>query len=135
MNNLIFSLINKQLQDELDNLANIFMVDKTEAKNLINHNINWDILKRCKKNHHYENNEEGSIVKDRCVARIWNNGLGAQCSRLSTNGSEFCKTHASLKYPKWCEGCYRDFGENRKHDYRWEHFGKITDPLPKCFTN
>lgn len=42
---------------------------------------------------------------DKCHARIWNNGFGAQCSCSKSGYAPFCKTHAGgeLSFGKFCD--------------------------------
>lgn len=60
------------------------------------------------------------INYDKCMARIWNNGLGAQCSRNPIEESDFCKLH--LKRNEIC--C--EAAENKKG--LW--FGRIDQERP-----
>ena len=125
MEKQIYQLIKDQLTNDLDDLSSYFNVDYTLALTLLDPTI--DTSGRVKKTF-------TGCDEKRCLARVWNNGYGDQCSRKKTNGSSFCTTHASLKQPRWCKGCFIEFGENRFHNYVWEHLGKITDPAPTCIT-
>jgi hypothetical protein len=125
MEKQIYQLINDQLTNDLKDLSSYFNVDYNLALSLLDPTI--DTSGRVKKTF-------TGCHEKRCQARVWNNGYGAQCSRKKTNGSSFCMTHASLKQPRWCKGCFIEFGENRFHNYAWEHLGKITDPPPTCIT-
>ena len=60
------------------------------------------------------------INYDKCMARIWNNGFGAQCSRNPFEESDYCKLH--LKKSEIC--C--EPAENKKG--LW--FGRIDQERP-----
>ncbi len=126
MNRDTYNLINQLLSKNAIELANHFQVDSEIAEMIITDNKNLEMLARSKKSCQLKTDE-------RCQARVWNNAKGSQCGRRPTEGSEFCKTHASLKYPKWCSGCFHVFGEDRFHKYVWEHLGRISDEPPSCF--
>lgn len=115
-----------QLRQDVVQLATHFQVDTEIAEQITDDNINLEMLARPKKTCQLKTDE-------RCQARVWNNAKGGQCGRRPTEGSEFCQTHASLKYPKWCSGCFQEFGEDRFHKYVWEHLGRISDEAPSCF--
>ncbi len=121
----IYQLVKKHLTQDIIQLADHFNQDHDQALALLENDLHS--FKREKRQFKGESEK-------RCMARVWNNGQGAQCSRHQTNGSEFCRTHAALKQPKWCKGCFLEFKENRFHKYVWEHFGKITDPVPTCIS-
>ena len=38
------------------------------------------------------------ICYDRCLARVWNGGLGGQCSRRAMDGRDVCKKHADGQF-------------------------------------
>ncbi len=126
MNSDIYYLIMTQLRKDAVQLATHFQVETEIAEQIIPDNRNLEMLARPKKSCQLKTDE-------RCQARVWNNAKGGQCTRCPTEGSEFCQTHAGLKYPKWCKGCFQEFGENRFHQYVWEHLGRISDQPPSCF--
>lgn len=127
MNNEIFELIKNQISNDIIHLSEQFNVPIDATLELMVSVHNRSYFKRDKRKYK-------ELERLRCTARTWNNGKpGGRCSRSSTEGSDFCMTHAGLKMPKWCRGCFLDYGENRFHNYQWEHFGRYTDPLPKCF--
>lgn len=132
MNGILNDFFNEQLIDTAYHLDNKFNTNATEDEinTFVEQVKDKSYFQRKKKV--YKDKNDGKI---RCSARTWNDGKpGGRCSRNATNGSEFCQSHASLKLPKWCRGCFLDYGENRYHNYQWEHFGRYNDPLPRCFT-
>lgn len=117
------------IQDRLQKLASILALEygipEESAMRLLEPGGAWHTLGD-------RDETEPPPFDKQCTARIWNGGYGGRCSRSSVDGSEFCWTHGSLKFPRLCRGCKVDHGENRYHNYVWEHFGKWDDPLPKC---
>jgi hypothetical protein len=63
----------------------------------------------------------GKIDPCLCLARVWNGGHGAQCTRKGKEGG-FCSQH--LK-PKDCKEC------GVLHDYVWQHLGRVDVPIEK----
>ena len=77
----------------------------------------------------------------RCNARIWDRPLvevgnyTRQCSRTKLNNSDFCKSHGKEldKDRQLCLACYNFYGENINHKYKWEHLGRMDDPVPTWY--
>ena len=65
--------------------------------------------------------------KVQCIAR--SGRTGEQCTRGTKNGSEFCGLHGPYLEPKRCSRCSRN-GEDIFHSAKWEHFGRIDQPIP-----
>ncbi len=122
----LYSLIASKLTEDVCHLSEHFQVDRHQALNILDSNKDLNMLSRGKKTAQLDTTQ-------RCQARVWNQGKGGQCSRGKTEGSDFCQTHAGLKYPKWCKGCFIEFKKDCFHKYVWEHLGRITDPPPSCF--
>ena len=64
---------------------------------------------------------DGKIDPCLCLARVWNGGHGAQCTRKAKEGG-FCSQH--LK-PKHC----KEYGIDYPH--AWYHLGRVDEPLEK----
>jgi hypothetical protein len=132
MSDIFYDIVRNLLIDTVYSLDHKFNTKITEEdiKTLVEQVKDKSYFQRKKK--YFIEKKNGKI---RCNARTWNDGKpGGRCSRNATNGSDFCKSHSSLKLPKWCSGCFKDYRENRYHNYQWEHFGRYNDPLPRCFT-
>lgn len=115
MDIVVFKIVNKSKNKVLNTLSNHFNIDINSCKEIINSDKNWNLNQ-----------------KINCQARIWNGGLGGQCSKKQTNGSDFCIQHSALQPNNgWCKGCFNDYGYTIKHKYVWEHNGSINDPEPK----
>jgi hypothetical protein len=72
--------------------------------------------------------------RPRCIARKWNDGLGAQCTNPTKIG-EFCGLHGrtlSKKKPCATPECSH---YDQVHTYNWEHLGRWDQPPPLFFKN
>ena len=75
-------------------------------------------------------------VECQCIARTWNKGYGARCSKKAKKGSEFCLVHGMIRHLKLCKKCTRTKSKGQKecfhvyHKYAWECLGRYDEPLP-----
>lgn len=85
----------------------------------------------------YNEKKQMEIEKRRprgfCEARVWNAGMGGQCSRSKVDGSNYCKVHSRIRYNKLCMACSKYFDRNVEHKYDWQHLGCIHDTPPEFF--
>lgn len=63
----------------------------------------------------------------RCCARLGR--TGTQCTSKSKDGVDFCGHHGAFDEPKRCARCSRK-GEDVFHANKWDHFGRIDEPVP-----
>ena len=63
----------------------------------------------------------------RCCARLGRKGT--QCTSKSKDGVDFCGHHGAYDEPKRCARCSQN-GEDVFHANKWDHSGRIDEPVP-----
>ena len=72
------------------------------------------------KTHIYRDRKNYKLSEDRCIARVWNEGMGGQCA-CKAKYDKFCKRHKDKGGYDWCFGT---IDRPRPHNPR-NHKGKI----------
>ena len=81
--------------------------EKSELKNIINKflltkELKFEEEKNYKENktHKYRDRIKYESKEGKCIARVWNCGMGGQCS-FTGKYDGFCKKHSEKKYEWW----------------------------------
>lgn len=115
---------NSQITIMINNISNDYKIDFSELQNLTKKTVKFKLSK----NVHYP-----PTKSSRCMARIWNDGKGAQCKRKKTHG-KFCNIHHKQFMNCKSHNCSRGINglgacDDKKHKGLW--LGTIDKPLPR----
>jgi hypothetical protein len=127
-NNLILMKLKKDvitgIKEILDNHS--YNIIQEEVENYFNSNeivflepVKKYGIKECK-THIYRDRKNYKEDENRCIARVWNEGMGGQCA-CKSKYDKFCKRHKDKGGYDWCFGTIdRPRPENPRN-----HKGKI----------
>lgn len=112
--------ITKELKNEKDDIIGEVINEyfKTYHLTLEKETDTYDVYEN--KTNVYRDREKYTHLENRCIARVWNCGMGGQCSRSNLSDG-FCKLHNDKGGVKWWLGT---INEKRPKD-PMNHKGKI----------
>ena len=97
----------KLIEEDMEKYFKDFEGEKSELKNIINKFILTKELKfeeeknyKENKTHKYRDRIKYESKEGKCLARVWNCGMGGQCS-FTGKYDGFCKKHSEKKYEWW----------------------------------
>ena len=97
----------KLIEEDMEKYFKDFEGEKSELKNIINKfllnkEIKFEEEKNYKENktHKYRDRIKYEGKEGKCLARVWNCGMGGQCS-FTGKYDGFCKKHSEKKYEWW----------------------------------
>ena len=95
------------IEEDIEKYFKDFEGEKSELKNIINKfllnkELKFEEEKNYKENktHKYRDRIKYEGKEGKCLARVWNCGMGGQCSFTGKYGG-FCKKHSEKKYEWW----------------------------------
>ena len=124
MESLVYQVISNELSNTLKSLSNHYGIDMSEASCLLKHHVTQ-----------YQATSISLPPINRCQARIWNGGISDRCHRSHGRDTMYCRYHGMIPPSPLCIKCTEYYGENRYHNYQWEHLGNINQKIPKFFRN
>lgn len=97
----------KLIEEDMEKYFKDFEGEKSELKNIINKflltkELKFEEEKNYKENktHKYRDRIKYEGKEGKCLARVWNCGMGGQCS-FTGKYDGFCKKHSEKKYEWW----------------------------------
>mgnify|MGYP001432109142 FL=1 len=97
----------KLVEEDIEKYFKDFEGEKSELKNIINKfllnkELKFEEEKNYKENktHKYRDRIKYEGKEGKCLARVWNCGMGGQCS-FTGKYDGFCKKHSEKKYEWW----------------------------------
>ena len=107
MNSYYDGIMKKLIEVDMEKYFKDFEGEKSELKNIINKFILTKELKfeeeknyKDNKTHKYRDRIKYESKEGKCLARVWNCGMGGQCS-FTGKYDGFCKKHSEKKYEWW----------------------------------
>jgi len=107
MNSYYDGIMKKLIEEDMENYFKDFEGEKSELKNIINKflltkELKFEEEKNYKENktHKYRDRIKYEGKEGKCLARVWNCGMGGQCS-FTGKYDGFCKKHSEKKYEWW----------------------------------
>ena len=107
MNSYYDGIMKKLIEEDMEKYFKDFEGEKSELKNIINKFILTKELKfeeeknyKENKTHKYRDRIKYESKEGKCLARVWNCGMGGQCS-FTGKYDGFCKKHSEKKYEWW----------------------------------
>lgn len=100
-------IMKKLIEEDMEKYFKDFEGEKSELKNIINKflltkELKFEEEKNYKENktHKYRDRIKYEGKEGKCLARVWNCGMGGQCS-FTGKYDGFCKKHSEKKYGWW----------------------------------
>lgn len=107
MNSYYDGIMKKLIEEDIEKYFKGFEGEKSELKNIINKfllnkELKFEEEKNYKENktHKYRDRIKYEGKEGKCLARVWNCGMGGQCS-FTGKYDGFCKKHSEKKYDWW----------------------------------
>ena len=107
MNSYYDGIMKKLIEEDMEKYFKDFEGEKSELKNIINKflltkELKFEEEKNYKENktHKYRDRIKYEGKEGKCLARVWNCGMGGQCS-FTGKYDGFCKKHSEKKYERW----------------------------------
>ena len=107
MNSYYDGIMKKLIEEDMEKYFKDFEGEKSELKNIINKflltkELKFEEEKNYKENktHKYRDRIKYEGKEGKCLARVWNCGMGGQCS-FTGKYDGFCKKHSEKKYDWW----------------------------------
>lgn len=107
MNSYYDGIMKKLIEEDIEKYFKDFEGEKSELKNIINKfllnkELKFEEEKNYKENktHKYRDRIKYECKEGKCLARVWNCGMGGQCS-FTGKYDGFCKKHSEKKYEWW----------------------------------
>lgn len=107
MNSYYDGIMKKLIEEDMEKYFKDFEGEKSELKNIINKflltkELKFEEEKNYKENktHKYRDRIKYEGKEGKCLARVWNCGMGGQCS-FTGKYDGFCKKHSEKKYEWW----------------------------------
>lgn len=107
MNPYYDGIMKKLLEEDIEKYFKDFEGEKSKLKNIINKfllnkELNFEEQMNYKENktHKYRDRIKYEDKEGKCLARVWNCGMGGQCS-FAGKYDGFCKKHYEKKYDWW----------------------------------
>tara|TARA_B100000575_G_C23125928_1_gene652325 strand:- start:174 stop:569 length:396 start_codon:yes stop_codon:yes gene_type:complete len=107
MNSYYEGIMKKLVEEDIEKYFKDFEGEKSELKNIINKfllnkELKFEEEKNYKENktHKYRDRIKYEGKEGKCLARVWNCGMGGQCS-FTGKYDGFCKKHSEKKYEWW----------------------------------
>ena len=107
MNSYYDGIMKKLIEEDIEKYFKDFEGEKSELKNIINKfllnkELKFEEEKNYKENktHKYRDRIKYEGKEGKCLARVWNCGMGGQCS-FTGKYDGFCKKHSEKKYEWW----------------------------------
>ena len=98
MSSIVYLIIDKLKRDILHELSSI-CTDENELKEVLDlYFKEYDLILSLpkKSSEVYRDRKKYDLKENRCLARVWNTGMGGQCS-FTGEYNGFCKAHAEPK--------------------------------------
>ena len=107
MNSYYHGIMKKLIEEYMEKYFKDIEGEKSELKNIINKflltkELKFEEEKNYKENktHKYRDRIKYESKEGKCIARVWNCGMGGQCS-FTGKYDGFCKKHSEKKYEWW----------------------------------
>ena len=107
MNPYYDGIMKKLLEEDIEKYFKDFEGEKSKLKNIINKfllnkelNFEEEMNYKENKTHKYRDRIMYEDKEGKCLARVWNCGMGGQCS-FTGKYDGFCKKHSEKKYDWW----------------------------------
>lgn len=107
MNPYYDGIMKKLLEEDIEKYFKDFEGEKSKLKNIINKfllnkelNFEEEMNYKENKTHKYRDRIKYEDKEGKCLARVWNCGMGGQCS-FTGKYDGFCKKHSEKKYDWW----------------------------------